>query len=451
MAYTKVFPIKKRLGKSVAYAANEKKTGLSGMIEYVVNRSKTEKRLFESALNCKSPKTAYREMLETKELWENSGGVLGYHFIQSFAPGEVTPEQAHSIGVEFAQKLFGERFEVVVGTHLDKAHLHNHIVINSVSFVDGLKYHSSPESYYNNVRTTSDALCLENNLSVITPQGQGKHYAEWKAEQGGRPTVRGIIRADIDDIVEDAYTFQSFLMLLKKRGYEIRDGKNRKYIAVKPPCSKRFIRLDSLGEGYTEEAIRSRLAKQRASPLAKSPAIRTHQVKRVYRYRGKLRTYRKRKIKGFEALYFKYLYLLRRARRRKRKSKADFVLKTEVIRLERYQEQFKYLYTHKITTETELDFRIKALEWDIVLLTEERKPLYRERRKTEDEEIRKHCNTEIDRHTAALREKRRELALCRRIQEDIPRITETMQQAQAAKDENLKKEEKEHEHKRRNR
>lgn len=451
MAYTKVFAIKKRLDKSVAYAANEKKTGLAGMIEYAVNRSKTEKRLFESALNCQSPQTAYGEMLETKARWNKPGGVLGYHFIQSFAPGEVTPEQAHAIGVEFARQLFGERFEVVIGTHLDKSHLHNHIVVNSVSFADGLKYHSSPESYYNDVRGTSDALCRENELSIITPKGHGKHYAEWKAEQDGRPTVRGVIRADIDGVIADAYTFQSFLMLLEKRGYEVRHGQKRKYTAVKPPGSQRFIRLDSLGAGYTEAAIRRRLSEQRTAPPAKKPELQTHQPKKAYRLCGKLPDKPKRKIKGFLALYFKYLYLLRGAQRGNPQSRATFVLRSEVTRLQRYQAQFKYLYTHEITTAAQLDRQIKILEWDIGLLAEERKPLYMKRRKTEDEQTKGRCTAEIDRHTAALRQKRRELALCRRIQEDIPKVSEAARQAQAEREENLKQEEKEHEHQRRNR
>lgn len=451
MAYTKVFAVKKRLDKSVAYAANEKKTGLAGIIEYAVNRSKTEKRLLESALNCQSPQTAYGEMMETKARWSKPGGVLGYHFIQSFAPGEVTPEQAHAIGVEFARQLFGERFEAVIGTHLDKAHLHNHIVVNSVSFADGLKYHSSPESYYNVVRGTSDALCRENALSVIAPQGRGKHYAEWKAEHDGRPTVRGAIRADIDGIIAGAYTFQSFLMLLEKRGYEVRYGPNRKYTAVKPPGSQRLIRLDSLGKDYTEAAIRSRLSEQRIVPPVKKPAIQMHQPKKVYRLRGKLPTQSKRKIKGFLALYFRYLYLLRGTRRGNPKSRAAFALRTEVTCLQRYQEQFKYLYTREITTEAELDRQIKVLEWDIARITEARKPLYTERRKTENEQVRAHCSAEIDSYTAALRQKRRELALCRRIREDIPKVAETTREAQAAREENLKKEEKQHEHQRRNR
>ena len=134
--------------------------------------------------------------------------------------------------------MFGKRYEVVISTHLNKHHLHNHLVVNSVSCVDGQKYHSNPESYYNDVRGTSDALCRENDLSVITPQGKGKHYAEWKAEQGGKPTVRGVIRADIDAIIHQAYTYDTFLMLLRKNGYEVRRSPNRKYTTVKAPRRK---------------------------------------------------------------------------------------------------------------------------------------------------------------------------------------------------------------------
>ena len=346
MAYTKVFAIRARLDDRVKYAVNGEKTELDERIVYTADPEKTDTVRFVTTLNCRPAETAFAAMQKTKKKYKKTGGVLGYHFIQSFAPGEVTPEQAHEIGCEFARRLFGEDFEVVIGTHLDKAHPHNHIVVNSVSRTDGHKYHSSPESYYNDVRGTSDALCRENDLSVITPQGKGKHYAEWKAEQGGKPTVRGIIRADIDTIIGQAYTYDSFLMLLRKNGYEVRRGPNRKYTTVKPPGAKRAIRLDSLGEGYTE---------------------------------------------------------------------------------------------------AELDQRIRVLEWDIRLLEEQRKPLYQERRNTNDEEAQAKYSAEIQQQTAALREKRGELRLCRRIQADIPRVSQQCQQAQAERQENLKKKE-EHEH-----
>ena len=449
MAYTKIFAIRTRLDDRVKYAINGEKTELSEKISYATDIVKTCSVRFVSILNCKSAETAFDVMQKTKKKFGKTGGVLGYHFIQSFVPGEVTPEQAHEIGCEFARRLFGEDFEVVIGTHLDKAHPHNHIIVNSVSRTDGHKYHSSPESYYNTVRGTSDELCRENDLSVITPQGRGKHYAEWSAEQGGKPTVRGVIRADIDAIIQQAYTYDSFLMLLRKNGYEVRRSPNRKYTTVKPPGAKRAIRLDSLGKGYTEADILLRLSRQRHGGMA--PPIITHTVK-CYRVKGKLATVRKKKITGFHALYLRYLYLLRRGRRKKLPPKLPFSVKGEVIYLERYEQQFKYLFANGITTDAELEQRLRSLEWDIRLLEEQRKPLYRERRNAADEETQARCSAEIERQTAALREKRREVRLCRRIQADIPRVSQQYEQAQTERQENLmKKEEHEHEYQWRNR
>ena len=446
MAYTKVFAIRARLDDRIKYAVNGEKTELDERIIYTADSEKNDTVRFVTTLNCRPAETAFAAMQKTKKKYKKTGGVLGYHFIQSFAPGEVTPEQAHEIGCEFVRRLFGEDYEVVIGTHLDKAHPHNHIVVNSVSRTDGHKYHSSPESYYNDVRGTSDALCRENDLSVIIPQGKGKHYAEWKAEQGDKPTVRGIIRADIDTIIGQAYTYESFLMLLRKNGYEVRRSPNRKYTTVKPPEAKRAIRLDSLGEGYTEADILARLAQQRRSmapqPIHTSTA--NHAVKR-YRVKGKLATVRKKKITGFHALYLRCLYLLRGGRRKKLPPKLPFSVKREVIHLERYEQQFKYLLSSGITTEAELEQRIRVLEWDIRLLEEQRKPLYQERRNTSDEETQAKYSAEIQQQTATLREKRGELRLCRRIQSDIPRVSQQCQQAQAERQENLKNKE-EHEH-----
>ena len=178
MAITKVFAIRSRFEKTVQYAANEEKTSLSGMIEYAVNPDKTEKRLFESCLNCESVENASRDMERTKRRYNKTGGIQGYHIIQSFQPGELTPEQTHAIGVEFARRLFGDRFEVVVGTHLDKHHLHNHIAVNSVSFLDGRKLRCNMKTYFHEIQKVSDDLCREYGLSVIEPKGKGKSHQE---------------------------------------------------------------------------------------------------------------------------------------------------------------------------------------------------------------------------------------------------------------------------------
>lgn len=446
MAITKIIAIRDRLDKRVNYAVNGEKTTLDAGITYATSPEKTEQHFFTSALNCESCETAYAEMQVTKRRFGKLGGVVGYHFIQSFAPGEVTPEQAHAIGVAFARRLFGDRYEVVVGTHLDKAHLHNHVVVNSVSFVDGEKYHSSPGSYYFEVRSTSDILCWENDLSVIAPQGKGKHYAEWKAENTGKPTIRSIIRGDIDSIIGEAYTYETFLMLLRRRGYVVQNRPDRKYVTVLPPGGKRAIRLDSLGEGYTEQDIRRRLAAQREGGAQTAPTM-TRTGKR-YRVRGKRPTGPKKKITGFQALYLRYLYLLRGTHRKKNFRRVLFSIRQEVIRLQRYDRQFRYLWTHGLTTAEDLEQRITVLQREIYDGEQQRKPLYRERRDAEDEAYKTQCSAEIDCQTAALREKRRELALCRRILEDVPLVSRQVQQAEAERREEMKKEARKHEYQR---
>lgn len=438
MAITKIIAIRDRLDKRVNYAVNGEKTTLDTGITYAANPEKTEQHFFTSVLNCESCETAYAEMQATKRRFGKLGGVVGYHFIQSFAPGEVTPEQAHRIGVEFAERLFGKRYEAVIGTHLDKAHLHNHVVVNSVSFVDGKKYHSSPGSYYFEVRSASDILCRENDLSVIAPQGKGKHYAEWKAENTGKPTIRSIIRADIDRLIGEAYTYETFLMLLRREGYVVRNRPDHKYVTVLPPGGKRAIRLDSLGDGYTEQDIRRRLAGQREGGAQTAPAM-TRTGKR-YRVRGKHPAGPKKKITGFQALYLRYLYLLRGTHRKKNFRRVPFSVRQEVIRLERYDRQFRYLWANGMTTAEDLEQRIIALEREIYDGEQQRKPLYRERRDAEDEAYKTQCSAEIDRQTAALREKRRELALCRRILEDVPLVSRQVQQAEAERREEVRKE-----------
>ena len=438
MAVTKIFAIRKRLDDRIRYVANGEKTTLDDGIAYATNPEKTEQLFFTSAINCDSCETAFAEMQATKRRFGKLGGVVGYHFIQSFAPGEVTPEQAHRIGVEFAERLFGKRYEAVIGTHLDKAHLHNHVVVNSVSFVDGKKYHSSPGSYYFEVRAQSDALCRENDLSTIAPQGKGKHYAEWKAENTGKPTIRSIIRGDIDSIIREAYTYETFLMLLRREGYVVRNAPNRKYVTVLPPGGKRAIRLDSLGEGYTEQDIRRRLTAQREGGTLTTHTF-THTGRR-YRIKGRRPTGTQRKIKGFQALYLRYLYLLRGTRRKKNFRRGPFSVRQEVVRLERYDRQFRYLWANGMTTVEDLEQRIAALEREIYDGEQQRKPLYRERRDAEDEAYKTQCSAEIDRQTAALREKRKELALSRRILEDVPLVSRQVQQAEAERREEMRKE-----------
>ena len=260
MAYTSIIPVS-RLDNSITYIRNKDKTTKKGQsagsleeaIDYAMNRDKTERSIFEDAIGCVC-ETAYQDMVATKKRYHKMDGVQGFHLVQSFAKGEVTPELAHRIGMELAKRLLQGKYEAVITTHLNTEHYHNHIVFNSVSMEDGKKYHSNSRSYYEDVRKASDALCLKYGLSVIEPKnGKGKSYAQWMAEQDGKPTWRTSIRLDIRDAVAESFTWKQFLEQMKQRGYQWK--LNRKYIALKAPGMERYIRLRSLGKHYSEESM----------------------------------------------------------------------------------------------------------------------------------------------------------------------------------------------------
>jgi len=168
MAYTSVIPVR-RLDRAVKYVMNKEKTtavSLQDALDYAANRDKTEQSCFESSYAC-TLETAFADMRQTKERWHKLGGVQGYHLVQSFAAGEVTPELAHRIAKELADRVLGGRYEYVIGTHLNTGHIHSHIVWNSVSRIDGKKYHSNGKSYVTEIRAVSDELCRKYKLSVI--------------------------------------------------------------------------------------------------------------------------------------------------------------------------------------------------------------------------------------------------------------------------------------------
>ncbi|MFQ7451228.1 MAG: relaxase/mobilization nuclease domain-containing protein [Flavonifractor plautii] len=157
----------------------------------------------------------------------------------------MTPDQAHAVGVEFARRLLGDRYEAVVSTHLNKAHLHSHIVFNSVSFVDGAMYRDQLKDYYGGdgvgIRGTSDAICREHGLSIIEPSeplGGPVSRAEWEAARQGKATVRDLIRQDVDEAIRQAYTYQSFLSQLRRMGYRVKTGPRVKHTAILPPVGK---------------------------------------------------------------------------------------------------------------------------------------------------------------------------------------------------------------------
>ena len=416
MAYTKIIAIRKRLDCAANYILNEEKTDLAAAAAYITNMDKTGQQHLTSVLNCESPETALREMMDTKRKWEKPNGVQGYHFIQSFKPGEVTPEQAHEIGKQFAEICFGERFEVLIATHLDKAHLHNHILINSVSFADGKKYHSSPASYYDKIRFQSDRLCRENDLSTIRPKKKSRSRSEYEAERRGDPTLRSLIRKDVDETIDRARDWNDFLQLLAKQGYAIKTAPRYKHTAIRRPGAARFVRLRSLGAQYTEEAIKQRIL-DRYTYGGKPPVPPSE--KKVFRrkYRGNLP--KRRKYKGFIALYYRYVYLLRGSRAGKQPRRVSRLLMDDVIRLDKFIAQHKAIAKYRIETSDDMIARCSEIKAQIQTLTDRRKEI---RHEPEEQEA---ALSEI---ADRLRELRRDLRTLAAVEQTAPRVQEQLRQ-----------------------
>ena len=224
-------------------------------------------------------------MQAVKRRFGKEDGVIAYHGYQSFAPGEADPKTAHEIGIRLAKELWGEKYQVVVATHLDKEnHLHNHFVVNTVSFVDGIRYHRTGKDYHD-MQVASDNLCREYGLSVIEniQYGKSKHYGEWKAEQEQRPTWRGFIKADIDEAIRMSLTERQFFRHLEEKGYEIKMGKD---ISVRPQGKERFVRLmRNFGEEYSIENIRRRILSQY---IPEKPLAEPERKTRHYRMQGSM-------------------------------------------------------------------------------------------------------------------------------------------------------------------
>lgn len=413
MAYDRIIVVHARMDNRINYALNESKT------------QKLENgQLLQTAINCQLD-TAFRDMLETKRRWDKEKRpIQGYHIIHSFSPGEVTAEQAHRLSVEMAERLLQGRFEAVVATHTDHGHIHAHIVFNSVSCVDGKMYRDDFKAYYGDIRGVSNAISRENDLSVIEPKGSGKHYAEWQAEKNGKPTVRGLIRQDIDTALADAFTLQSFFEVLQKRGYTIKRGANVKHTEVKPPGSDRFFRLDSLGDGYTEADIRDRLNRSRSEPETPEPKKEApvYIPKGSYKVKRRSPAYgEKRKLSGLRRLYLRYLYLrylYLLSPPRPRRRPIPFPVRAEVRKLDQYKRQFALLQKYRINSESQLSMLADALQANIDSLVFFRRELYRRQRRGED------VSAEIKEISLALRPIRRELKCCQQIAKRIPQLQE---------------------------
>ena len=329
---------------------------LDKLIRYVCNPKKTSEQVFVSSVGC-VPETAARTWMDTKRRFGRVDGVQAYHLIQSFKPGEVTPELAHEIGNRFAEKHL-DGYEVIVGTHVDKAHVHNHIIFNSVSDRDGHKYHSSPDSYYREIRALSDSLCREYGLSVIDePSRKALTYVEWRMKKLGIRTQKELVDRDVEECLSLAMDVGGFYALMEDRGYAIQH--RSRYPTFVPYGEEQGHRARVKGKAMTEDDLIAYIDRAMMDPTFE---VIMPRQERVWFPRGK--------VTGFRACVLAWTYILGLVNDGVQIQ--HVVPPRELKRFEQLKKAAAYLTNNKIDTLEQLEERIADLTQQIDWQTKHR-------------------------------------------------------------------------------
>ena len=380
MATTGFWPVKGQLKDVIDYARNPDKTtdqkflddDLYQTLRYAENDSKTDQKMYVSAINCPKQR-AYESMIATKRRFGKLGGNVAYHGYQSFAEGEVTPEEAHRIGMATAKRMWGEDYEVVVTTHLNTENIHNHFVVNSVSFRTGRKFENHISDHYR-LREISDEICRNLGKSVLesaTFYG-GDKGAYW-VQKSGRLTHREILKRDVEHCLSLSRSPEDLITRLKSMGYEIRNGFDGKNISVIAPGWQRAVRLSSIG--YTREVLNEWLAENRqdvyfyqwrnANPVRKATPLLVLEIE-----------FRKaQRMDGLTLIFAIFIELLRLCTgsvEQQKNRPLSPMLREEVRKLDQYIEDYKLLCTENIGTAEELSLFSEGLQQKITELEAQR-------------------------------------------------------------------------------
>ena len=330
---------------------------LDKLIRYVQNPDKTDDAVFTYFRNCDSEDAAQR-WHETKVFFNKTEGVQAFHIIQSFAPGEITPELAHELGIRFIQEHLSE-YEVVLGTHVDKGHIHNHIAFNSVNAKTGMKYHSTAESYYQQIRKISDRLCREHGLSVVMETGgKGISYAEWKLHKAGVLTLRELFDQDVEECLSQAMDLGQFYALMEDHGYTVKH--NSAYPSFIPDGYAHPYRIKRNGKAWTEDDIERYIDRAMSDPTYE---VIMPKVQKAFVPYGKLH--------GFRALYVSWMYVLGITGQGKR-TQYPRVNYKELKRFEQYKAQAAFLQRNKIDTASQLRTKMDEINGTVETLTKSR-------------------------------------------------------------------------------
>ena len=426
MATTKIWDIRGRVDKLIRYVVNPEKTAdleyaaamhtIENVIEYDADSMKTEQHLFVTGVNC-DENNAVNEFMDAKRLWKKTGGIVAYHGYQSFAAAKT----AHEIGVKLAKALWGDRFQVVVSTHCNTGHYHNHFALNSVSYTDGKRYYDNKETY-NRMREESDRLCKEYGLSVIEkPKTKGKSYAEWKAEFEGRPTVRGTIREAIDIAVSGSGSRLEFLDAMDQMGFII--DQSGKYPKIKHIGSERFVRFNSLGPGYSPEEIFERIRNNEYPEFPEVPPQESPQQI----FDGQTECVA---AMNYTAVYHCFVAALKiTTERPNTNKKMCFLVREDQGKMRSYSDQLLMLTEHKIETKEQLlAFREKATAQipEVIKLRQDMRNALKRAIRAGDETMISKTKYNIDIYSRQLKKLRREINACDGVLERMDSVREKL-------------------------
>lgn len=420
MATTSLWKISGSLKKVLDYAENPDKTSLQNVIDYASDKDKTDNELFVSGINCEVER-AYEMMSETKRQFGKKDKVVAYHGYQSFKDGEVTPEECHAIGVETAKRLWGDRYEVIVTTHLNtKTHLHNHFVFNSVSFVDGEKFRYQTADILA-LREVSDEVCKEFGKSVLEKAPfHGSSSVYWVHRNGGL-TQTDIVKDDIDIAIAHSYSPQSFMQNMIDMGYRFNRGIFNEYPSIFVPGISKPIRLKSFGEDYTRQRLLERInANRYTRPL------------KIKFYFPIYRIYGKRKPTWADNLYTLFDTLLTILELMLTKPEEKQVpispeLRFEIQKLDKYIKQQEFLTVYKLETVEELSSFADTLQNRMDKLLEKRKQLDNKIRRAATPEIEAEYKAERRKLSGQLAVIREDIATAKDIEKESSRLVRILE------------------------
>ena len=431
MATTGIWKISERLDNVIKYTTYVEKTvngaysnnnyyNLHNVIEYAEADYKTEKQFYVSGLNC-SPETALEEMIITKKQFNKTNGILGFHAFQSFKEGEVTPEQAHAIGVKLAEEMWGDRFEVVVSTHLNTNHYHNHFVINSVSFVDGKRYYDKRETYAE-LRRISDSICEEYGLSVLKEKACRNskiNYANYSKGTIERNNYYTIAKEDLDRAISQAYSYQDFEKLMKAMDYELIYRANK--LSIRRSPYKKNIRIERyFGSDYSIDKITERIETTHSTRI---PFIEEYgRKKKIYNKP----TYNKEKRKGIYGLYIHYCYLLKVFPKKYPYQKLPPSIRADVRKMERISEETKLLVRNNLKTNEQFFSFKEQKSKELTNLLDKRSKLWYKHKKSKSKVEKDQLKKEIDEINKQIEPIRKEVVLCKEIEERTPKLEQNV-------------------------